>query len=58
MGGRTRKLRNQARRKGLTQTGRWDAGTTTPTSPPAAAKPEEKDKKTIKKAFVFNRRGL
>ena len=58
MGGRTRKLRNQARRKGLTQTERWDDGTTTPTSSPAAAKPEAKEKKNIKKAFGFDRKGL
>ena len=47
MGGRTRKLRNQARRTGLTQTNRWDDGA----KAPAADKPvvTKKYKKKVKK---------
>jgi len=51
MGGRTGKLRNQARRKGVTAPKTEEVGTPVPTPAPAAAEPEEKKKKTFKKLF-------
>jgi hypothetical protein len=50
MGGRTRKLRNLARRTGLTQATRFDSGSSASQAAPEPVKTEVKAKKVTKKS--------